>query len=341
MPFKIVRNDITKMTTEAIVNTANCMPAVGHGCDTAVYKAAGYEELLAWRRKYVGSAKVGEAFITPGFRLPAKYIIHTVSPRFIDGKHGEEELLRSCYRRSLALAAGYGIRSIAFPLIATGSFGYPKEEGMRIAVDEIHAFLLRSDMQIFLVVFDENATRMGRSLYPDLEAYIDRNYVQERRAEEYGTSGYLRAEGREARPQGYSVSLKASKRRDAWENNVIPELRRPEPEDLEGETLLLRSDRGKQFPHLIAALDQLDERGVHYETAIAERARELAPRILSFGGIAILPEYLKSEVPGIVSRLYDDGIAIHVRLAWKGTLPPRVMKLLSAYQKRADEQNER
>ena len=140
MPFKIVRNDITKMTTEAIVNTANCMPAVGHGCDTAVYKAAGYEELLAWRRKYVGSAKVGEAFITPGFRLPAKYIIHTVSPRFIDGKHGEEELLRSCYRRSLALAAGYGIRSIAFPLIATGSFGYPKEEGMRIAVDEIHAF---------------------------------------------------------------------------------------------------------------------------------------------------------------------------------------------------------
>lgn len=113
------------------------------------------------------------------------------------------------------------------------------------------------------------------------------------------------------------------------------------PEDLEGETLLLRSDRGKQFPHLIAALDQLDGRGVRYETAIAERARELAPRILSFGGIAILPEYLKSEVPGIVSRPYDDGIAIHVRLAWKGTLPPRVMKLLSAYQKRADEQNER
>ena len=112
------------------------------------------------------------------------------------------------------------------------------------------------------------------------------------------------------------------------------------PEDLEGETLLLRSDRGKQFPHLIAALDQLDERGVHYKTGVAERAREVAPRILSFGGIAILPEYLKSEVPGIVSRPYDDGIAIHVRLAWKGTLSPWVMKLLSAYQKRAGGQNE-
>ena len=111
------------------------------------------------------------------------------------------------------------------------------------------------------------------------------------------------------------------------------------PEDLEGETLLLRSDRGKQFPHLLAALDQLDELGVHYETAIAERARELAPRILSFGGVAILPEYLKNEVPGIAWRPYDDGIAIHVKLAWKGTLPPRVMKMLAAYQKRTEKKN--
>ena len=354
MPFKIVRNDITKMTTEAIVNTANCMPAVGHGCDTAVYKAAGYEELLAWRRKYVGSAKVGEAFITPGFRLPAKYIIHTVSPRFIDGKHGEEELLRSCYRRSLALAAGYGIRSIAFPLIATGSFGYPKEEGMRIAVDEIHAFLLRSDMQIFLVVFDENATRMGRSLYPDLEAYIDRNYVQERRAEEYGTSDHLRADRREARPQGYSgidasgesaglqadhfgyaaresapghenyaarepastqanyvaptdsrekrrksglfESFKASKRKDAWENNVIPELRRPEPEDLEDaylgeanpeEAFLTEADleETNQEKAILA-----EEPFAEEDDAILELERRLAERMEHMSDT--FPEYL-------------------------------------------------
>ena len=296
MPFKIVRNDITKMTTEAIVNTANCMPAVGHGCDTAVYKAAGYEELLAWRRKYVGSAKVGEAFITPGFRLPAKYIIHTVSPRFIDGKHGEEELLRSCYRRSLALAAGYGIRSIAFPLIATGSFGYPKEEGMRIAVDEIHAFLLRSDMQIFLVVFDENATRMGRSLYPDLEAYIDRNYVQERRAEEYGTSGYLRAEGREARPQGYSVSLKASKRKDTWEQNAMPELRRPEPEDLE--EAYFGASNPKEAVHEQANLEEAkpkesilaEEPFAEEDDAILELERRLAERLEHMSDT--FPEYL-------------------------------------------------
>ena len=197
MPFKIVRNDITKMNTEAIVNTANDHPTVGTGCDHAVSMAAGYEELLAYRKERIGFVKEGDAFITPGFHLPAKYIIHAVSPLYIDGKHEEEVLLRSCYRKSLALAAEYGIRSIAFPLISTGGFGYPKEEGMRIAVDEIHAFLLNSDMQIYLVVFDEKATKMGRNLYPDLEAYIDLNYVQERREEEYGDDYYAFSIARE------------------------------------------------------------------------------------------------------------------------------------------------
>ena len=186
MPFKIVRNDITKMKTDAIVNTANKRPIVGPGCDSAVYEAAGYDELLSFRKAHIGNVKEGDAFITPGFRLPAKYIIHAVSPLFVNGTSGEEALLRSCYRKSLALAKENGIRSIAFPLISTGSFGYPKEEGMRIAVDEIHAFLLTSKMQVYLVVFDEKATRMGKNLDPDLEAYIDQHYVQEKEETEYG-----------------------------------------------------------------------------------------------------------------------------------------------------------
>lgn len=190
MPFKIIRNDITRMQTDAIVNTANELPTVGPGCDHAVYETAGYDELLSYRKEHVGEVNEGEAFITPGFRLPAKYIIHAVSPLFVDGNQGEEELLRSCYRKSLSLAVENGIRSIAFPLISTGSFGFPKEEGMRIAVDEIHAFLLTNEMQIYLVVFDEKATQMGRNLYPDLETYIDRNYVEEKREEEYGGSWY-------------------------------------------------------------------------------------------------------------------------------------------------------
>ena len=185
MPFKIVRNDITKMNTEAIVNTANELSLVGAGCDTAVYNAAGYEELLEYRMEQIGSVPEGEVFLTPGFRLPAKYIIHAVSPLFVDGTKGEEEKLRSCYRKSLQLAKEKGIRSIAFPLIATGSFGYPKEEGMRIAVDEINAFLLSNDMDVYLVVFGDGDKALGQKLYPDLEEYIDRTYVTEKVQEEY------------------------------------------------------------------------------------------------------------------------------------------------------------
>lgn len=186
MPFKIVRNDITKMNTQAIVNTANSYPEVGDGCDTAIYRAAGYEELLKYRQEYIGYVQEGNAFITPSFNLAAEYIIHAVSPIYINGERGEEEKLRSCYKKSLALAKENGIQSIAFPLIATGSFGYPKEEGMRIAVDEINAFLFQHEMDIYLVVFDTKSSMLGEKIFPDLEAYIDSNYVRDAREKEYG-----------------------------------------------------------------------------------------------------------------------------------------------------------
>lgn len=186
MPLKIVRNDITKMDTEAIVNTANAHVTVGPGCDSAIYKAAGYDELLAYRKEKFGYIPEGEVFITPGFNLQAKYIIHAVSPHYQDGDQKEEEKLRSCYSKSLLLAKEKGIKSIAFPLISTGGFGYPKEEGIRIAVDEINAFLLSNDMDIFLVVFDTQSTLLGEKIYPELEAYIDHNYVYSARKMEYG-----------------------------------------------------------------------------------------------------------------------------------------------------------
>ena len=104
MPFKIVRNDITKMRCDAIVNTANTKPIIGSGCDYAVYKAAGQRRLSEYREKNIGEVPEGDVFLTPGFRLPARYIIHAVSPLYIDGAHGEEEKLRVCYRKSLSLA---------------------------------------------------------------------------------------------------------------------------------------------------------------------------------------------------------------------------------------------
>lgn len=185
MPLKIVRNDITKMQVDAVVNTANEKVMVGDGCDTAIYEAAGYDELLAERKK-IGDMVEGQAAITPGFHLPAKYIIHAVSPLYIDGESGEEEKLRDCYRNSFEFVVDYEMKSVAFPLIATGSFGYPKEKGLRIAVDEINRFLLTYDIEVYLVVFDDKATQLGQRLYPDLEEYIDQNYVGEQTFSEYG-----------------------------------------------------------------------------------------------------------------------------------------------------------
>lgn len=180
MSFKIIRNDITKMKTEAIVNTANKQVEVGAGCDMAIYKAAGYDELLEYRRDKIGVVEEGKAFLTPAFNLDSKYIIHVVSPVYIDGEHDEGKKLRACYQNALRLAKKNGLKSIAFPLVSTGSFGYPKEEGMRIAIDEINAFLLHNTMNILLVVFDEKATRLGTKLFPDLENYIDSNYIEQR-----------------------------------------------------------------------------------------------------------------------------------------------------------------
>ena len=174
------------MRCDAIVNTANTKPIIGSGCDYAVYKAAGKRRLSEYREKNIGEVPEGDVFLTPGFRLPAHYIIHAVSPLYIDGAHGEEEKLRDCYRKSLSLAWEQRCRSIAFPVISTGSFGYPKEEGIRIAADEIQAFLQNHEMLIYLVVFDAQSARYGKRFDKDLQAYIDENYVDAKHHEEYG-----------------------------------------------------------------------------------------------------------------------------------------------------------
>ena len=172
------------MNTEAIVNTANEKPTVGSGCDTAVYNAAGFDELLNYRKEKIGFVKEGDAFITPGFNLSAKFIIHAVSPRFA-GEEETEKLVRSCYKKSLELAKKNNIKSIAFPLIATGSYGFPKEAGLRVALDEINKFLLKDDMEVYIVVFDPESTTLSAKISAKLEEYIDENYVEEKTGEEY------------------------------------------------------------------------------------------------------------------------------------------------------------
>lgn len=185
MPFEIVRNDIVNMQVDAVVNTANPNPVIGSGVDSGIHKKAGHELLVA--RQKIGCIEFGDAVITPGFGLDAKYVIHTVGPIREDGNHGEEQILSSCYRKSLALAKEHECESIAFPLIATGNYGFPKSLALQIAVREISTFLLENEMQIYLVVFGKEDFALSEKLFKSVSSYIDETYIRSKTLDEYGT----------------------------------------------------------------------------------------------------------------------------------------------------------
>lgn len=175
MPFMIVRNDITKMQCDAIVNAANTRLASGGGVCGAIHAAAGPELEAACAA--LGGCATGKAKITPGYRLPARYVIHAVGPRWIDGSHGEPELLASCYRDALALAKAYSCESVAFPLISAGIFGYPRDQALQVAVSEVSAFLMHHEMRVYLVVYDRQSFQISARLQQDVAEYIDEQYV--------------------------------------------------------------------------------------------------------------------------------------------------------------------
>ncbi|MCR5144147.1 MAG: macro domain-containing protein [Lachnospiraceae bacterium] len=184
MSFNIVRNDITKVKADAIVNTANPKVDIGGGVDAAIYEAAGKEKMLAARSK-IGELMPGEVGVTPGFDLDAKYVIHASGPWWQGGDKHEAEILRKCYDLCLSAAVENGCESIAFPVLATGTYGFPKELGIQIAVDAFTDFLKEHEIEITLVVFTDETVSISGKLVEDVASYIDDDYVAKAVESEY------------------------------------------------------------------------------------------------------------------------------------------------------------
>ena len=270
MPFQIIRNDITKVKADAIVNTANPKPQIGHGTDSAVYEAAGREELLAARQQ-IGRIDRGQAAYTEAFQLDAKYIIHTVGPVWKDGLSGERAILHSCYETSLELADRLKCRSIAFPLVSSGAYGFPKEEALTIAIDAIRKFLQTHDMKVILVVFDRTALELSESLVGDIEQFIDEQAARKIREKEYGGRAFSSV-----------LEYRALRRRRGKDRRDGSGLTAGIPENRDRSLEDMISDAGETFQQKLFKL--IDESGMDdvtvYKKANIER-RSLSRRAIS------------------------------------------------------------
>ena len=176
MPLQIIRQDITKIECDAIVNPSNEMLFPTGGTDLAIHEAAGPE--LLRQCLVIGGCETGEAVITPAFNLPCRYVIHTAGPVWEGGNSGEETLLVSCYSNCLKTAEENGCRSIAIPLISSGLYGFPKEKVLKTAISTISSFLFENEMLVYLVVFDKTSYELSEKLFSSIQTYIDDNYVQ-------------------------------------------------------------------------------------------------------------------------------------------------------------------
>ncbi|MBQ9824190.1 MAG: macro domain-containing protein [Solobacterium sp.] len=227
MPFELIRNDITLVKADAIVNSANPEPVVGRGTDSSIYNAAGYEKLLAERKK-IGAISPGEAAVTKAFDLKAKFIIHTVGPVWTDGEHGELETLASCYRKCMRLAEQLGCTSIAFPLISTGVYGFPKDKALEIALREIETFLMDTeDFNVILVVYDRSSYEISSSLNFNVRSFISDRMVESKASDyinEKAASSYQRRESFRPSSSLLFPQHKKQEKADYMEEAAMPDV---------------------------------------------------------------------------------------------------------------------
>ena len=270
MPFEIVKNDITRMRVDAIVNAANNSLLGGGGVDGAIHRAAGPQLLEECRA--LGGCETGQAKLTRGYRLPCKYVIHTVGPIWQGGDAGERALLAACYRNALALARQNDCDSVAFPLISAGVYGYPKAQALQVAVEEITRFLEDADMMVYLVALTRGAIELTGSLYGEVEAYIDDVYVQERRdfGREARRSQYLRDGAPRGVPEPGSLFRRPHREDNARNETVFSESNVERLTAMQGEAQQANpGSTGETFAEMVAR--KLDERGMTDE-ACARRA---------------------------------------------------------------------
>lgn len=283
--LNIIRNDITKVRADAIVNTANPKPVYADGTDYAVYTAAGPDLLLAERRK-IGDIAPGQAEVTPAFNLDAKYIIHTVGPVWEGGNSGEFEVLENCYRNSLAKAASLKCESIAFPLISTGTYGFPKDKALKIAVDTISDFLKDNEMNITLVVFDRTAFKLSEELTKSIDSYLANNLS----VPQFIDDDYA------AEKKSINSPFRNRRRRDGALHNTAPSLNIPAD----------RPDERPEAPEPLLSYSVIPDFAEISEKKAAKPAADI-------------DEYLKAASPGFSEHL------MHL-IDKKGMTDPNVYK---------------